>query len=67
MLQQMVRKHKSNWHVQLFSMLWAYQTSVKNATGLTPFQLIYGLEAVLLIECEIPSLKLTIDLLPQYF
>lgn len=30
-----------------------------------PFQLIYGLEAVLPIGCEIPSLKLAIELLPN--
>ena len=33
--------------------------------GFTPFQVIYGFEAVLPIECEIPSLKLTIELLPN--
>ena len=65
MLQWMVENHKSNWHIQLFSALWAYRTSVKTATRFTPFQLVYGLEAVILIECEIHSLKLTIDLLPN--
>eukprot|EP00253_Pinus_taeda_P009299 PITA_09299 len=40
-------------------------TSVRNATGFTPFQLVYGLEAVLPIQCEISSLKLAIDLLPN--
>ena len=65
MLQRMVGTHKSNWHVQLFLALWAYRTSVKTAMGFTPFQLIYGLEAVLPIECEIPSLRLTIKLLPH--
>ena len=63
MLQKMVGKHKSNWHIQLFSALWAYQTMPKTAIGLTPFQLVYGLEVVLLIECEIPSLKLIVELL----
>lgn len=65
MLQWMVGAHKSNWHVQLFSALWAYRTSAKTAMGFTPFQLVYGLEAVLLIECEIPLLQLTIELLPH--
>ena len=41
------------------------QTFVKTATGFTPFQLVYGLEAVLSIEGEIPSLKLAIELLPN--
>ena len=49
----------------LFSTLWAYRTSVKSATGFTPFQLVYGLEATLSIECEIPSLKLVVELLPD--
>ena len=65
MLQWMVGTHKSNWQVQLFSALWAYRTSVKTATGFTPFQLIYGLEVVLSIECEIPSLRLIVELLPH--
>ena len=33
--------------------------------GFTPFQLIYGLEVVLPIECEIPSLRLTLKQLPH--
>ena len=49
----------------MYSTLWACQTLVRNATGFTPFQLVYGLEAILPIECEIPSLKLAIDLLPD--
>ena len=65
MLQRMIRQVKSNWHLQLFSALWAYRTIVKKATDSTPFQLVYGLEATLLIECEIPSLKLVIELLPN--
>ena len=49
----------------LFFALWAYQTSVKDATGFTPFKLVYGLEATLLIESEIPSLKLAVELIPN--
>ena len=61
----MVGKQKSNWHIHLFLALWEYRTSTKTAIGFTPFQLAYGLEAVLPIECEIPSLKLTVKLLPN--
>jgi hypothetical protein len=49
----------------LYSALWAYRTSVKTATGFSPFQLVYGLEVVLPIECQIPSLKLVVQLLPD--
>jgi hypothetical protein len=47
----------------LFSALWDYRTSPKNATGFTTFHLIHGIEATLHIECEIPTLHTTIELL----
>ena len=65
MLQRTIGMHKSNWHLILFSALWAYCSSVKDAIGFTSFQLVYGLEATFLIECEIPSLKLVNKLLPN--
>eukprot|EP00253_Pinus_taeda_P024212 PITA_24212 len=67
MIKRIISIHKSNWHTMLFSALWAYRTSVKTSTGFTPFQLVYGLEAVLPIECEILSLQLAIELLPATF
>ena len=65
MLQRMIGVHKRNWHLILYSALWACWTSVRNATGFTPFQLVYGLEAILPVQCEISSLKLAVDLLPE--
>jgi hypothetical protein len=65
MLQGMIGIHKTSWHTMLFSALWAYWTSVKSATGFTPFRLVYGVEAILPIECKIPSLKLAVELLPN--
>ena len=49
----MVGQAKSNWHLQLFSALWAYWTTVKTSIGFAP------------IECEISSLKLVVELLPN--
>ena len=49
----------------LFSTLWAYHTSAKTVIGFTPFHLVYGDEVMLPIECEVPSLKLSIELLPN--
>ena len=49
----------------LFSTLWAYQMLIKSATEFTSFQLVYGMEHTLPIECENPSLKLAVELLPN--
>jgi hypothetical protein len=65
MIQRMVGENKTSWNLQLFSALWAYRTSVKTSTRFTPFQLVYGIESILPIECEIPSLKLKVELLPH--
>jgi hypothetical protein len=61
----MIGIHKTSWHTMLFSALWSYWTSIKSATRFTPFRLVYGLESILPIECEIPSLKLVVELLPN--
>jgi hypothetical protein len=65
MLQCMINKHKTNWHHMLFFVLWAYCTTMKIATGFTPFHLVHGVEATLPIECEIPTLRTIIELLPD--
>ncbi|KAK8517059.1 hypothetical protein V6N13_092337 [Hibiscus sabdariffa] len=46
-----------DWHEKLPFALYAYRTSVRTSTGATPFSLVYGMEAVLPIEVEIPSLR----------
>ncbi|XP_038996103.1 uncharacterized protein LOC120120555 [Hibiscus syriacus] len=46
-----------DWHEKLPFALFAYRTSVRTSTGATPFSLAYGMEAVLPIEVEIPSLR----------
>jgi hypothetical protein len=62
-LQGVINYAKLNWHLMLYTTLWAYQTSLKNTTSFSPFQLVYGMEAVLHIECQITSLKLAAELL----
>ena len=42
-----------------------YRTVVKNTMGFSPYQLVHGVESVLPVECEIPSLKLAMELLPN--
>ena len=46
-----------NWVDVLPSVLWAYRTTHRAATGETPFSLTYGTEAVVPVEIGEPSLR----------
>ena len=46
-----------DWHEKLPFALYAYRTGVRTSTGATPYSLVYGMEAILPIEMEIPSLR----------
>ncbi|PKI48923.1 hypothetical protein CRG98_030699 [Punica granatum] len=46
-----------DWHEMLSFTLLAYRTSIRTSTGATPYSLVYGIEAVLLIEVEISSMR----------
>ncbi|PKI72163.1 hypothetical protein CRG98_007432 [Punica granatum] len=46
-----------DWHEMLPFALLAYRTSIRSSTGATPYSLVYGMEAVLPIEVEIPSIR----------
>jgi hypothetical protein len=46
-----------NWHKELPSVLWALRTNINRATRDTPFNLVYGAEAVLPPEIYLKSAK----------
>ena len=56
-----VTNSKRDWDNKLTAALWAYRTTYKVTTRMTPFALMYGLEAILPIEFEIQSLRLAIS------
>ncbi|PKI56839.1 hypothetical protein CRG98_022797 [Punica granatum] len=47
-----------DWHDMLPFTLLAYWTSVRSYTEATPYSLVYGMEAVLPVEVEIPSMRI---------
>ncbi|XP_058746121.1 uncharacterized protein LOC131618991 [Vicia villosa] len=59
-VQKMVVTYK-DWHEMLPFALHGYRTSVRTSTGATPFSLVYGMEAILPVEVEIPSLRVLTD------
>ena len=50
-----------NWNSKFLDALWAYRSAYKFTTKFTSFQLVYGQEAILPIELELPSLRIAID------
>lgn len=58
LLRKTVDKNHRNWHEKLSEALWAYRTTCKTATQYTPYSLVFGAEAVLPLEVEIPPLRI---------
>ncbi|XP_070051966.1 uncharacterized protein [Nicotiana tomentosiformis] len=56
-LRKMVDNHKQ-WHEKLPFALLVYRTTVRTSTGATPYLLVYRIEAVILAEVEILSLRI---------
>ncbi|XP_070028937.1 uncharacterized protein [Nicotiana sylvestris] len=54
-------KNKRDRHERIGEALWAYRTTFRTATQATPYSLVYGVEAVLPLEQQIPSLRIAIQ------
>ncbi|XP_071922619.1 uncharacterized protein [Coffea arabica] len=61
LLKKIVGKSKRDWHFRIGEALWAYRTTFRTPTQATPFALVYGVEAVLPLECQIHSLRIAIQ------
>ncbi|KAJ4810030.1 hypothetical protein LUZ62_022596 [Rhynchospora pubera] len=57
LLRKMVGKNHRDWHEKLQEALWAYRTTYRTPTEATPYSLVFGAEAILPLEIEIPSLR----------
>jgi hypothetical protein len=60
-LRKTVMDSKRDWDAKLAAALWAYRTTYKVTTRATPFALMYGVEAILPIKFEVPSLRVAIN------
>ncbi|KAH7288698.1 hypothetical protein KP509_31G037300, partial [Ceratopteris richardii] len=46
----MCHQKPTTWDIAYLGVIWAYRTSYKATTGHTPFQLLYGIEAIAPLE-----------------
>ncbi|MCO5567206.1 hypothetical protein L7F22_020894 [Adiantum nelumboides] len=56
-LTKIVSDKRSDWELKLPAALWAYRVAYKTAIGTTPFNMVYGLDAILPMEFLIPTLR----------
>ncbi|KAL0463428.1 UNVERIFIED_CONTAM: hypothetical protein Slati_0230400 [Sesamum latifolium] len=61
LLKKVVTKSKKDWHERIGEALWAYRTTYRTPTQATPYALVYGVEAVVPLEQQIPSLRIAIQ------
>ena len=57
--EKMLKENSRDWHKILSETLWAYRTSKRSSTGVSPFSLTYGQDAVLLMEIVVHSLRVS--------
>ncbi|XP_025661280.1 uncharacterized protein [Arachis hypogaea] len=59
----LIKKHIGNrprmWHETLSQVLWAYRNSPRGSTGTSPYKLVYGHDAVLPLEINLNTLRVS--------
>nr|XP_018623713.1 uncharacterized protein LOC108943786 [Nicotiana tomentosiformis] len=56
-LKKKLEDAKGKWPDELSGVLWAYRTMTKSSTRETPFSIVYGSEALILVEVGEPTLR----------
>lgn len=54
--------NKKNWHNKLINALWADRVNTKNSIGMSPFQLVYGVDIVFASSLVVPVMKILQEL-----
>jgi transposase InsO family protein len=58
LIKKKIEDNPRRWHEVLSEALWAYRISWYGATRVTPFELVYGQEAILPVEVNLATYKL---------
>ena len=61
LLKKVANCSKKDWPKKIGEALWAYPTTFRTPTQATPYSFVYGVEIVLLLKRQIPSLKIAIQ------
>jgi hypothetical protein len=58
MVKKILEENKKNWHKKLVNALWADRLTTKRSIGVSPYELVYGLEAKFPSSLGIPAMKI---------
>jgi hypothetical protein len=58
LIKKKIEKNPRRWHEVLSETLWAHRISRHDATKVTPFEVVYGQEAVLPVEVNLDAYML---------
>jgi len=58
MVKKILEENKKNWHKKLVNALWADRVTTKRSIGVSPYELVYGLEAKFPSSLGIPAMKI---------
>eukprot|EP00253_Pinus_taeda_P029148 PITA_29148 len=57
-IKKLLEENKMNWHRKLTNALWVDRLSTKKSIGMSPYELVYGMEAKFPSSLGIPTIKL---------
>jgi hypothetical protein len=60
-IKKVLDENKRSWHVHLKYTLWENRISTKRSIDISPFQMVYGIDAILPINLVLPVMKLWQD------
>ena len=61
-LTKIIETSRIDWNMKFHSALWAYIFSYKTSVGTTPFNMVFGLDAILPFEFLLPTLRVAQNL-----
>eukprot|EP00253_Pinus_taeda_P025311 PITA_25311 len=61
-IKKVLEENKKNWHKKLVNAPWADRLTTKRSIGMSPYELVYGMEAVFPSSLGIPVIKLLQEL-----
>lgn len=57
-IKKLLQENKRNWHKKFVNALWVDQVSTRKSIGMSPFQLVYGIDVGFPSSLGVPVMKL---------